>query len=87
MGLNNAQLHAIVVQLQEQVQALDPDPTLATQIEQLRALHKQEISEIKADYERKIQHVEDKLDAVIKATSSTTISCVSGFFDTLDKKN
>ena len=86
MGLNNAQLQTLVLQLQEQVKALDPDPTLATQIEQLRVSHKHELSELKADYERKIVNLEDKLNAVINATSSTTISCVSGFFDKLDKK-
>ena len=86
MGLNNAQLHALVIQLQEQVKLLDPDPTLAKQISQLRESHELELATIKADYESKLQNLESKLTAVIDATSKTTIGCVSGFFEKLDKK-
>ena len=86
MVLNNAQLNALVLQLQEQVKALNPEPTLLSQINELRALHDRKLHEIKENYESRIKNLEIKLEATIKATSSTTIECVSGFFKTLDVK-
>ena len=66
--------------------AIDPDHTLASQLSQLRASHELEVAAMKTDYEAKIHNLELKLNAVIDATSKTTIQCVTGFFEKLDKK-
>ena len=61
-------------------------PSLQKEISALKVSHETELREVKADYESKIKNLETKLNAVIAATSKTTINCVSGFFEKLDNK-